>query len=235
MGKVLSIVLGANSNFSKYLEPIDFNYSEIYYFIYNHKISPIQKKTIKSKFGDYKYHFLSGQDNWISKLILEIKLEKVEYIQIVNLIRYPLKRSEFSEIKPEDWVNSFATDPVAFINLLQKLCKKRVIGAKNLSGSIVCFSSYLGLYGSSDQIPYALSKASLMNFTKCVSPVLIKLGFRINNISFGSIDFTLTKDSNNSRTKLNNNIHVAEVKKVLKFLLSRESSAINGENINLSR
>lgn len=233
--KTLTIILGANSNFLNYLNYESLNESDVCYFIYNNNFSSIKEKYLGLNFKKCKNRFFKNTSNWISILKEDLEVHEIEYLQILNLIRFPMKRRNFSKLHTSDWINSFKAEPVELINVIQKLLNNKIIGNKKLSGSIVSFSSYLGLYGSQDQIPYALSKASLVHFNKSISPILINYSFRINSISFGQIKFLIHKKMVSMKSIFNSEISVMEVVSTMKFLFSKESSAINGQNINLSR
>lgn len=233
--KSISIILGANSKLLKYLDHKVFDNTVYYYFLYNKNFPKSQKIFLENKFGGVDKRFFKSNFNWIPYLVQDLKSQKVDYLQILNLMRYPIKKSNFSKVDSLDWIKSFATEPVELIKVIQNLLNEGVIGKKNLGGSIVSFSSYLGLYGSQDQIPYSISKASLMHFTKLISSVLVENNFRINTISFGNIDLSISKKPSNKIYVNNSKIGIHELLPMLRFLLSIESSAINGQNINLSR
>jgi NAD(P)-dependent dehydrogenase (short-subunit alcohol dehydrogenase family) len=113
------------------------------------------------------------------------------------------------------------------LNLLSELEKSKLLRKFGNGGSIVNISSYLGLYGSSNLMSYAASKASLVNISKSISEEFVKYSIRANVLTVGNIDF-ISKKSGLLR-KSSKNVEFQGVLEVVRFLLSPKSKYISGQ------
>lgn len=112
---------------------------------------------------------------------------------------------------------------------------------KNLNpkASIVNIASTDGMTGTFVSMAYAASKAALINLTKSLGNNFGKFGMRVNAISPGWIDTTMSDqddytekmDETTFLNPLSRNGLPSEVAEVTSFLLSEKSSYINGANI----
>tara|TARA_Y100000816_G_scaffold204934_1_gene151097 strand:+ start:60 stop:755 length:696 start_codon:yes stop_codon:yes gene_type:complete len=108
-------------------------------------------------------------------------------------------------------------------------------------GSIVLVSSIGGQLGFENNPSYQISKAAVIQYTKSLS-VDLAPNVRVNCIVPGYIKTNMTKKSFNeddkrkdisNRTLLNRWGEQEEVANVIRFLLSNESSYINGQILNV--
>ena len=120
-----------------------------------------------------------------------------------------------------------------FINYLSKLKK---------SGSIVNISSIVGQIGFKELSAYASSKGALISLTKSLASELANKKIRINSISPGFTKTSFYKKFKKkkklynwtlSRIPMNRWGSPTEVSNLVSFLVSENSSYINGENINI--
>ncbi len=153
------------------------------------------------------------------------------------------------DIKWEDW------DPIINVNLkgaffaLQHTARKMM--ENNNGGSIVNISSLAGSGGRPLYIPYAASKAAVMNMTQSAAKALAPYNIRVNSISPGNMytemfvecarevakenntDLESTLDTWKKRIPLNRFGQTSEVAKAVLFLCSDDSSYITGQIYNV--
>jgi 3-oxoacyl-[acyl-carrier protein] reductase len=153
------------------------------------------------------------------------------------------------EIKWEDW------DPIINVNLkgaffvLQNTARKMIDSGSG--GSIVNISSLAGSGGRPLYIPYAASKAAVMNMTQSAAKALAQYNIRVNSISPGNMytemfvecaqevakenntDLENTLDIWKKRIPLNRFGQPSEVAKAVLFLCSDDSSYITGQIYNV--
>jgi NAD(P)-dependent dehydrogenase (short-subunit alcohol dehydrogenase family) len=153
------------------------------------------------------------------------------------------------DIKWEDW------DPIINVNLkgaffvLQNTARKMI--EKGNGGSIVNISSLAGSGGRPLYIPYAASKAAVMNMTQSAAKALAGYNIRVNSISPGNMytemfvecaeevakennsDLEKTLDIWKKRIPLNRFGQPSEIAKAVLFLCSDDSSYITGQIYNV--
>jgi NAD(P)-dependent dehydrogenase (short-subunit alcohol dehydrogenase family) len=146
-------------------------------------------------------------------------------------------------------------DPVINVNvkgtffILQNVARKMI--ERNQGGSIVNIASLAGSGGRPLYIPYAASKAAVMNITQSAAKELAKHNIRVNSVSPGNIntemfincaknvakaDDTNLKDVLNEwekRIPLKHFAEPQEIAKVAVFLCSDDASYITGQIINV--
>ena len=134
----------------------------------------------------------------------------------------------------------FDTNFFSIFNLMQ-VFSKHCIQNKS-EGSIVNIASIVGQNGFDELSSYSASKGALISLTKSVAIEMIKNKIRVNCVSPG---FTETSYFSNFKKKKKlynwtlNRIPMhrwgkpEEVSSVIYFLLSKDSSYITGENINV--
>ncbi len=108
------------------------------------------------------------------------------------------------------------------------------------AGSIINFSSIVGMEGASGQSIYAASKAAVIGFTKSMSKELAPFNVRVNAIAPGFIDTDLTSHFNEmQRASLVQNIGfkrfgtIHDVSNVVVFLASSLSDYVTGQVIGV--
>lgn len=153
------------------------------------------------------------------------------------------------DIKWEDW------DPIINVNLkgsfftLQHAARKMMDNGSG--GSIVNISSLAGSGGRPLYIPYAASKAAVMNMTQSAAKALAPYNIRVNSISPGnmytemfvecaqevakenSTDLESTLDIWKKRIPLNRFGQPSEIAQAVLFLCSDDSSYITGQIYNV--
>lgn len=107
-------------------------------------------------------------------------------------------------------------------------------------GSIINFSSIVGMKGAAGQSIYAASKAAVIGFSKSMSKELAAFNVKVNAIAPGFIDTDLTSHFNDSqRDKLIENIGfkrfgtIHDVSNVAVFLASNLSDYVTGQVIGV--
>jgi 3-oxoacyl-[acyl-carrier protein] reductase len=153
------------------------------------------------------------------------------------------------DIKWEDW------DPIINVNLkgsffaLQHAARKMI--ERGNGGSIINISSLAGSGGRPLYIPYAASKAAVMNMTQSAAKALAQYNIRVNSISPGNMytemfvecarevakenntDFESTLDIWKKRIPLGRFGQPSEIAKAVLFLCSDDSSYITGQIYNV--
>ena len=151
-----------------------------------------------------------------------------------------------------DWVD---WDKVLNVNIkgtffvLQNVARKMMERGKG--GTIVNISSLAGSGGRPLYIPYAASKAAVMNITQSVAKELAKYNIRVNSVSPGNINTEMLISCANNVAKIDNlNLddvldewkkriplkHFAEpveIAKAILFLCSDDSEYITGQILNV--
>jgi NAD(P)-dependent dehydrogenase (short-subunit alcohol dehydrogenase family) len=149
----------------------------------------------------------------------------------------------------DDW------DPVLNVNLkgsffvLQNVARKMIERGKG--GSIVNISSLAGSGGRPLYIPYAASKAAVMNMTQSAAKELAKYNIRVNSVSPGNINTEMfigcadnvakvgntnldgILDEWKNRIPLKHFAEPGEIAKAVLFLCSDDASYITGQIINV--
>ena len=138
-------------------------------------------------------------------------------------------------MKPEDF------DKVIHTNLRGTyLCTQAVLKPmmKSRSGSIVNITSVIGQRGNVGQSNYAASKAGIEAFSKSVAQEVGRRGIRINCIAPGFIETEMTNELSESQKKaiidsvpMGRMGQVADVSKIVAFLLSDEACYITGQTV----
>ena len=190
---------------------------------------------------------ISKQED-ISLMINEIikKWGSIDYL--VNNASVSLTKS-MMEITVEDWDRVLNINVKGTFFIMLKAAKE-MIKAGN-GGSIVNISSIAGLNGRPLFLPYAASKAAVINFTKSAALEFAKYNIRVNSIAPGTIDTTMWEKCSEDLSKINdcNREELIEgwVKKIplkrlaqpadiansILFLCSKEGEYITGQTINV--
>jgi 3-oxoacyl-[acyl-carrier protein] reductase len=140
-------------------------------------------------------------------------------------------------MKEEDW------DLVLKINLKGSfLCTKAATRPmmKQRSGRIVNVASVVGVMGNAGQANYAASKAGLIGLTKSTAKELASRGITVNAIAPGFIETEMTHilpeaaiDAFLKATPLARPGTPEDVSGVVAFLVSKDSSYITGQVVNI--
>lgn len=177
------------------------------------------------------------------KLILRILKNSINAKKTINGlvnnagIRF---RKKFSVIKEKELYNVFKVNFFSIFFLIQLFIN--YLSKFNKSCSIVNISSIVGQIGFKELSAYASSKGALISLTKSLASELANQKIRINSISPG-----FTKTSYYEKFKKKKKLYKwtlsripmgrwgtsEEVSKLISFLISDNSTYINGENINI--
>jgi len=204
----------------------------------------IKSKKDNKKFKDYKnvkiYNGNVNNGNLIKKILKDSRKDKRFISGLVNNagIRF---RKNFLKITPKDLKNVFETNFLSIFNTMQIF--SRFLIANKKMGSIVNISSIVGKIGFSKLSAYASTKGALTALTKSFATEMADKNIRANSISPGFIKTSFYKKFKNnkkriykwtlSRIPLKRWGKPSEVSNLICFLLSEDSSYINGENINV--
>lgn len=169
--------------------------------------------------------------------LLKIALEVGELYGLVNNAGIT-KDSLFLRMNFQDWMDVINTNLNGTF-YITRLCAKEML--KNREGSIVNVSSVVGIYGNAGQANYAASKAALIGLTKTLAKEFGPRNVRVNAVCPGFIETDMTaklseaiKKEAVERISLRRFGSPFEVAEVIRFLISKKSSYINGEIIEVS-
>ena len=203
-----------------------------YLLLKKHRVIGISRseKNINNKNYIHIKQDISKKD--CGKKVFEIlKDNKIRLDGLVNNagINIPNK---FDKISREDF------DKIMDVNLAGPFfLTQKIINLFNKEGSIVNISSFSAISGGPISSHYAISKAGLEVFTKNLSIFFSKKKIRVNAISPGLIRTRLAKNFKKhpyyERILLNRIGEPQEIANVVDFLISKKSSYINGQIINV--
>lgn len=142
----------------------------------------------------------------------------------------------FSDLKYENIQNSIQVNLLSITEILHTFYNLNKINSR---GSIVIISSLYAYFGRIKRLPYSVSKHALNGLVKNLAIELCKKNIRVNSVSPGFIDTKLTRRnlSNAEISKITKIIPDGklgmpdDIANVVKFLLSKDSSYINGQDI----
>ena len=184
----------------------------------------------------------------IKKMVNRVIEEFGKIDILVNNAAVPFQKP-MMEIKWEDWDLILNANIKGTFFILQYVARKMI--EKGKGGSIVNISSLAGSGGRPLYVPYAASKAAVMNITQSAAKELANYKIRVNSVSPGNINTQMLIDCANSVAKMEkkdiNDIldlwkkriplkHFAEPEEVAKavlFLCSDEASYITGQILNV--
>ena len=138
----------------------------------------------------------------------------------------------------EQWLSVIETNLTSLYRVTKSIVKDMM---KARQGRIINVGSIVGVMGNGGQSNYSASKSGLLGFTKSLARELSSRNINVNSISPGFIDTDMTRAlSDEQIDNLTKNIplgriaELSEVSSVVSFLLSKDSSYITGENINVN-
>jgi NAD(P)-dependent dehydrogenase (short-subunit alcohol dehydrogenase family) len=171
---------------------------------------------------------------------------RIDYL--VNNAALPFQKP-MMDITWEDW------DPIINVNIKGTFFVLQNVAAKMMEsgsgGSIVNISSLAGSGGRPLYVPYAATKAAVMNMTQSAAKDLAKYNIRVNSVSPGNMNTEMFTDCaeevakvgntsmNNVLDEWKNKIPLkhfaqpAEIANVILFLCSDESSYMTGQIITV--
>lgn len=174
----------------------------------------------------YKQDIAERQE--LSKVLDDIK----NHYQIDGIVNNAgeVYFEKWDQLKLETWDRTLAVNVTAPLHIVHTLSEKM-----NENSSIVNIASVDGFYAAFETIPYAASKAALVNLTKSLAAILGNRNIRVNAIAPGWVETEMTKDTmpveSTEITPLHRNAQPEEIASVVEFLLSDKASFINGQTI----
>jgi NAD(P)-dependent dehydrogenase (short-subunit alcohol dehydrogenase family) len=167
---------------------------------------------------------------------------------LVNNASVSLTKS-MMEITAEDWDRVLSINVKGTFFIMLEAAKEMIKAGKG--GSIINISSIAGLNGRPLFLPYAASKAAVINFTKSAALEFAKNGIRVNSIAPGTIDTAMWEKCSEDLSKINacnreelidgwvkriplkRLAQPADIANSILFLCSKEGEYITGQTINV--
>lgn len=141
----------------------------------------------------------------------------------------------FMWMKPEDWSDVINTSLNGFFNVTNHFIQKLLV---NKYGRIVNMVSVSGLKGTPGQTNYSAAKGALIAATKALAQEVAKRNVTVNAVAPGFIKTDMTSELDEKELKrmipANRFGEAEEVAHVVSFLVSKKSSYITGETININ-
>ncbi len=205
----------------------------------------IKNKKDKKKFNIFhknSYKVIVGNVN-NNKLILKTFKDSIKSKKIISGLvnnagmRF---RKKFSLITEKELHEVFKVNFYSIFFLIQNY--RNYLSKLKRKGSVVNVSSIVGEIGFKELSAYASSKGALTSLTKSLASELSSEEIRLNSISPGFIKTSFYKKFKKkkklynwtlSRIPMNRWGSPEEISKLISFLISDDSSYINGENINV--
>ena len=141
----------------------------------------------------------------------------------------------FMWMKPEDWSDVINTSLNGFFNVTNHFIQKLLV---NKYGRIVNMVSVSGLKGTPGQTNYSAAKGAVISATKALAQEIAKRNVTVNAVAPGFIKTDMTSALDEKELKrmipANRFGEAEEVAHVVSFLVSKKSSYITGETININ-
>jgi 3-oxoacyl-[acyl-carrier protein] reductase len=141
----------------------------------------------------------------------------------------------FMWMKPEDWSDVINTSLNGFFNVTNHFIQKLLV---NKYGRIINMVSVSGLKGMPGQTNYSAAKGAVIAATKALAQEVAKRNVTVNAVAPGFIKTDMTSELDEKELKrmipANRFGEAAEVAHVVSFLVSKKSSYITGETININ-
>lgn len=187
-------------------------------------------------------------------IAIELQLErdniKEKFLEIDDLISSPIiglvnnaaingGRGDFSEKKRSEWIHIFQINVFSLIEMSREVFKRMAVSSGGKGGSIVNLSSQVAKFGSNKLLAYSASKGAVNSITISLSKEIGHEQVRVNAVSPGLIDMSLDSlliESHKSKIgqiPLGRLGKPSEVSNVVAWLISEESTFINGEIIEV--
>jgi len=141
----------------------------------------------------------------------------------------------FMWMPQEDWQNVINTSLNGFFNVTNYGIQKML---RNRYGRIVNIASVSGVKGTPGQTNYSAAKGAIIAATKALSQEVAKRNITVNAVAPGFIKSDMTADLNEKELKklipANRFGEAQEVADLVSFLVSKKSSYITGEVVNIN-
>lgn len=209
------------------------------YYVY----ALIKNKQDNKKFKGFKnIKIINGSVNNLN-LIKKIFSEANNHNRIITgLVNNAgvRQRKNFLKINKTDLKHVFDTNFFSVFYLMQIFAKNLI--EKKIPGVVVNISSIVGQTGFNELSSYASTKGAIISLTKCFATEMAKYRIRANSISPGFTETSYFKNFKKkqklynwtlSRIPLKRWGRSDEISNLIFFLLNKNSSYINGENINI--
>jgi len=145
------------------------------------------------------------------------------------------KDNLFMWISQEDWSNVINTSLNGFYNVTHFFINPLL---RNRFGRIVNIVSVSGLKGTPGQTNYSAAKAAVIGATKALAQEIAKRNVTVNAVAPGFIETDMTDELDQQELKklipANRFGKAEEVADLVSFLVSKKSSYITGEVININ-
>ncbi|WP_417943027.1 3-oxoacyl-ACP reductase FabG [Flavobacterium sp. RS13.1] len=141
----------------------------------------------------------------------------------------------FMWMTPEDWNGVINTSLNGFFNVTQFFIQKML---RNKYGRIVNMVSVSGVKGTAGQTNYSAAKGAIVAATKALAQEVAKRNITVNAVAPGFIRTDMTSELDEKELlkliPVNRFGEAEEVADLVSFLISKKSSYITGEIININ-
>ncbi|QKJ63278.1 3-oxoacyl-ACP reductase FabG [Flavobacterium sp. M31R6] len=141
----------------------------------------------------------------------------------------------FMWMSPEDWSSVINTSLNGFFNVTNFFMQKML---RNKYGRIVNIVSLSGVKGTAGQTNYSAAKGALVGATKALAQEVAKRNITVNAVAPGFIRTNMTSHLDEKELikmiPVNRFGEAEEVADLVSFLVSKKSSYITGEVININ-
>ena len=141
----------------------------------------------------------------------------------------------FMWMPQEDWQDVINTSLNGFFNVTNHLIQKIL---RNRFGRIINIASVSGVKGTPGQTNYSAAKGAIVAATKALSQEVAKRNITVNAVAPGFIKSDMTADLDEKELKklipANRFGDPQEVADLVSFLVSKKSSYITGEVVNIN-
>jgi 3-oxoacyl-[acyl-carrier protein] reductase len=141
----------------------------------------------------------------------------------------------FMWMSPEDWNNVVNTSLNGFFNVTNFFIQKML---RNKYGRIVNMVSVSGVKGTAGQTNYSAAKGAVVGATKALAQEVAKRNITVNAVAPGFIRTDMTSQLDEKELvkmiPVNRFGEAEEVADLVSFLVSKKSSYITGEVININ-
>jgi len=166
-----------------------------------------------------------------------IKIDDINFTHLINCIIPKIYNVHFLNIKKNDFEYYFSSLFYNIIEIINKVSKKFI---KNKNGNIIDISTIYLKIPEKNLLPYITYKGAMKHFIKSLSIELSGYNIRTNIITAGVTDTqqisNMTKRQKmliSAKTPLKRIATPEDVSNAVKYLVSEESSFVNGADINI--